>query len=263
VTGFAALYAPVQKYDFDDSHDDQEFYGVYASRAATADNRGLDVYVLGKTRANVTINGTTGNERRHTVGARSFGDLGGGFDGELEGGYQFGEVGSGDVSAWFVSGVIGHRVADWRWAPRFFTGVDAATGDRNVGGDVGTFDQIFPLGHAYLGYADVIARQNVLAWHLGAALHVADHTVLTVTGHVLRLFDDNDGLYAVDGSRARAAPLGSADVGQEIDLYLTHDWTPQLSSYAGYSHVFAGGGLAQSGPSEDVDFFYVAFTARF
>ena len=262
VTGFATLYAPVQKYDFDDADEDQQFYGVYASRGAIGEGRGFDVYLLGKSRDGVTVNGTTGDERRHTLGARSHGSLGAGFDGELEGAWQWGEVGSGDVEAWFVAAVLGYRVPDWPTTPRFFTGFDVATGDARPGGDVGTFDQVFPLAHAYFGYADVIARQNVVAAHLGAELRLAERTNLSLTGHVLRLHDGDDALYGVNGAPSRTG-LGSRDVGQEVDLYVSHDWNAQLSSYAGYSHVFAGDGIAASGADEDIDFFYLALTARF
>ncbi|MEZ6038424.1 MAG: alginate export family protein, partial [Planctomycetota bacterium] len=212
VTGFATYYVPVQKHDFDDSDDSQEFYGVYASLPANQAHRGLDVYLIGKSRDNVTVNGTSGNERRHTLGARTFGSLGGAWDGELEGAYQFGEVGAGDVSAWFVSSVLGYKLPDCPLQSRWFVGFDAASGDHNVGGNVTTYDQVFPLGHAYFGYADMLARQNVIAANLGAQLTLDDATKATVAAHVFRLYDDNDALYSVGGPPARTG-LGNADVG--------------------------------------------------
>ena len=39
------------------------------------------------------------------------------------------------------------------------------SGDDEPGGDVETFNQLFPLGHAYFGYIDLIGRQNALDLH--------------------------------------------------------------------------------------------------
>ena len=41
--------------------------------------------------------------------------------------------------------------------------VDIASGDDDpTDGDLETFNQLFPLGHAYFGYIDVIGRQNII-----------------------------------------------------------------------------------------------------
>ena len=253
---FATQFVPVRKYKYNRADDDLEFYGVYATRQPAAGERGLDVYLLGNTRSAVTINGTTGNERRHTLGMRSWGPLamlGDGFDGEFEGAYQFGTVGAGDISAWSVTGVLGYRPAD---GSRVFTGVDAASGDSSSGGSVGTFYQLFPLGHAYFGLADTLARQNVLAAHAGFSYRVVPGTTAKIVAHVFRLMDTADAFYNVAGGVARTG-LGSRDIGQEVDVLVTHVIDARTKLYAGYSHVFGGGGLAASGPNDEVDFLYV------
>jgi hypothetical protein len=273
VTALATYFVPNDKTDFNEPDADQALYGVYATHRAEPGGRGYDLYWLGNTRdqANLNnalsgsprnINDTTGNERRQTIGGRSFGALGSGFDGEAEGAYQFGRIGGSSISAWSLAGVVGYRPADWKWAPRFFTGLDVASGDRRAGGAVGTYHQLFPLGHAYLGFADVIARQNVVAWHAGASVEITKATTVSVTGHVFRLMHRSDDLYGVDGNTSRAN-LGNRDVGQEIDLFFTHDFNAYFNVYGGYSHVWAGGGIAQSGPKEDQDFFYLGFGAMF
>ncbi|MCB9886718.1 MAG: alginate export family protein [Planctomycetes bacterium] len=266
VTGFATWFVPVQKRSFNDSDDDQEFYGVYATRAPQADGRGYDVYVLGNSRPNVTVNGTTGDERRYTVGGRTWGALGafagGKVDGEVEGAWQFGEVGNADVSAWSIAAVLGYRPDDWRWSPRFFCGVDAASGDERQGGDVETFHQLFPLGHAYLGWADAVGRQNVFAVQAGAQLALTPSTSLQVVGHSFRLIERSDALYNVGGGVARTG-LGGREVGHEVDVLVNHKIDRHVSLYGGYSHLFAGDGIAASGPSEDQRFLYLGASVVF
>jgi len=52
-------------------------------------------------------------------------------------------------------------------------------------------------------------------------------------------------------------------VGQEFDLLARYKFDRHLSGYAGYSHFFAGNALADSGPSEDADFFYLGLAFTF
>lgn len=256
IESFYTQFVQVDETDWNRADSDRTLYGVYATLPAPKGGRGLDLYVLGNTRSNVAVNGTSGDERRHTLGFRSFGALGEGNDGELEAAWQTGEVGDSSVSAWFASGVLGHRFADVSLTPRLFVGLDAASGDDRAGGSVGTFHQIFPLGHAYFGYADAVGRQNVAAAQLGVQLQLAPKTMLTATGHVFRLMDRSDALYAVNGTVGRNG-LSSSDVGQEVDLMLTHRFNRHFDAYLGYSHLFAGSGLNGTGPTEDQDFAYL------
>ena len=267
IQGFASYFVPVQKRDFNDSDDDLELYGVYATRTPADGERGYDVYVLGNTRPNVTVNGTTGNERRHTIGLRTWGTAGrlgdGALDAEFEGAYQFGDVGSNGVTAWSVTGVLGYRPDDWRWSPRFFVGVDAASGDSRVGGHVQTFHQLFPLGHAYLGLADAFGRQNIFAVQLGGQLKLAPTTKLQLVGHAFRAVESADGFYNVGGGRARPGQLGSRELGHEIDLLVNHKVNAHVSLYGGYSYLWAGDGIGNTGPDENQSFFYLGAAAVF
>ena len=116
----------------------------------------------------MTFNGTTGHEDRYTIGGRVFG-ASHGFDYEVENAYQFGHVGSGDVSAWMIATEGGYTLKA-PLTPRLWLGFDYASGDDGAGGDVGTFNQLFPLGHAYFGYIDAVGRQNIVDLHPGASI---------------------------------------------------------------------------------------------
>jgi len=237
---------------------------VHATRKPQKGERGYDAYLFGTTRPMVVVNGTMGNERRHTLGGRTWGPLavlGDGFDGELEAAYQFGNVGNSSVDAWSVSGVLGHKPDGWRGKPRFFVGVDAASGDTRPGGSVGTYNQLYPLGHAFLGWADIIARQNVFAGQLGVSVNLNESTNAKLVGHFFRLMNRSDAFYNVAGGVA-ATGLSSRDVAQEIDLLVTHKISAAAKVYGGYSHVFGGGGLAATA-NEDISFFYLGASYLF
>ncbi|MCA8955695.1 MAG: alginate export family protein [Planctomycetes bacterium] len=267
--GLATWFVPVRRYDFNQLDEHRALYGVYATLRPEPGGRGLDLYALGNTRPNVSVAGTTGDEDRFTFGFRSFGPLGrlvgGVFDGELEAAYQTGEVGSHPVDAWFSAGVLGFRPEGVAWAPRVFTGFDAASGDHRPGGSVQTYHQLFALGHAYFGWADVFGRQNILSAHLGLELHPSASTTLIVTGHTFRPERRSDVLYGTGGTPLPG--VGGArdwDLGQELDLIVRQKLGTHVDAYLGYSHFFAGPGIARTGGGvEDIDFAYAGASFAF
>lgn len=262
ITGLATVFVPVNKTAFNTPNDDQTLFGVYAQRKPGAGRPGLDLFALGTERSNVSINGTTGNEERVTVGGRVFGPAAHGLDYEVELAWQTGEVGSNDVDAWSLASQLGWRPTGWAGKPRLWVGLDCASGDKQPGGDVGTFHQLFPLGHAYFGFIDAVGRQNIIDTSLGGQWSLDSSTKLGVGAHHFRLMETSDALYNAGGAPSRSG-LGSSEVGTEIDLTASHNVGPHTHVYGGYSHLWAGSGLGDSGPAEDVDFLYVGVRTTF
>lgn len=171
-------------------------------------------------RTSATFNGTTGREDRNTIGGRIFGQVADtSFDYDLEGAYQFGEVGAGDIDAFMIASELGYRLGELSGSPRLHVGFDYASGDESPGGDVETFNQLFPLGHAYLGYIDIVGRQNIIDLNAGATMTPLESTTMRLTGHLLWRAEDTDALYNAGGGVVRAGGLGVDDeVGAELDL---------------------------------------------
>ncbi len=266
VHGFWSQFVPVEKYSFNDPDSRTEFYGVYATGPLFDTGVGLDLYFLGLDRDDqVTFNGTTGSEERYTLGGRLSGAFGGsGFDYDFEGAWQGGEVGSGDVNAFMIGSQLGYSAPGVWASPRFFLGFDYGSGDDSPGGDVETFNQLFPLGHAYLGYADVVGRQNIIDFNLGASLKPLDKLSASVAGHLFWRADTDDALYNVGGGVLRAGGLGgSREVGQEIDIVLKYNLSRHVTLEAGYSHFFPGDFIQESGPSKDIDWVYLQMQYTF
>jgi hypothetical protein len=267
INGLLTWYVPVNKTETNTPDDERALYGLYATRAPQPGGTGLDLYVIGNTRPDVAINGTAiGDERRHTLGGRTWGTFGGRGDWEVEGAWQLGEIGDADVSAWFLSGLAGWKVTADPLSPRFYCGIDLASGDRKPGGDVETFHQLYPLGHLYLGYADTVSRQNIAAAHIGASVKPGPSTTVSLTLHTLNLMSDQDAIYQVNGTVARNAPAGGFDsthIGEELDLLVQHRLYRHLDLYGGYSHVFTGDAVAETGQSDDIDFLYVGMIFTF
>jgi hypothetical protein len=266
LTGFWAQFVPVKKYEFNDPDSQNQLFGVYATGPLADTGIGMDVYFLGLDKDDsVTFNGTTGTEERYTLGGRLFGRIGDtALDYDFEGAYQFGEVGSGDVDAFMIGSQLGYRVGELWSAPRFFVGFDYGSGDRSPGGDVETFNQLFPLGHAYLGYIDAIGRQNIVDFNLGVTGNPFPKATVGIAGHFFWRADSDDAVYNAGGVAVRAGGLGSdSEVGQEIDLTLKYRFDRHLAGLLGYSHFFAGDFIEESGSSDDIDFLYVQLEYTF
>lgn len=265
VTAFWTRFVEVRATRFNKADTDNQFYGVYAARPRAGATPGLDLYWLALHNEQATFNATSGGEERHTFGARLFGRLGDSpWDYDVEGAYQLGRVGQGDVNAWMVGSEIGRSFSDSRGKPRLWLGLDHASGDSRAGGNVGTFNQLYPLGHAYLGYIDAIGRQNIWDASLGVGFAPAEKTRVNLAHHAFWMADTSDAIYNAGGGVLRAA--GTADsswIGNEVDLTVTHAFDRHLSALLGYSRFFAGDAIRQSGASNDTDFVYLSLQYTF
>jgi hypothetical protein len=230
-------------------------YGAVLSRDGPLTRQ---LYWLRNEARAATFNGTTGAERRHTIGARvTRSPRAGHLDADLEAAWQTGTVAGEDAGGWMIAAHVGRTFAGPR-VLRLNAGVDAASGDDTPGGAVGTFNQLYPTGHAHLGYADLHGRQNVLALTAGAALRGPGRVAIQLDAWSFRRLTVNDALYAADGSVLRPAG-GEEAAGQELDLTLRRPAVRgRMLLQAGVSRYFAARWLGR-----DVTFAYGQVTATF
>ncbi len=252
-TGFLSRFVPVRIYDRNKNDSGNLFYGAYATRGP-----GLDAYWLGIHNDNATFNGSSGNEDRQTLGGRwsnnNTDDTG--MDIDTEGAIQIGSVGSQNIFAWMAAAEIGWKL-DQSMSPRTFVGLDIASGDSSPGGSVQTFNQLYPLGHAYLGHIDIVGRQNVISINGGASIQPAERTTLRAALHYFWRYSNDDALYNAGGAVVRAGNTGSShDIGAELDLTLKYRFDAHITTMLGYNHFFAGSFIRESGPSSGIDFIY-------
>ncbi len=263
-TAFLTQFVPVQKYSFNDVNRAVDFAGVYATRKPVDGGTGFDLYGLWLHRDAAAFNGTAGDEERYTVGARAFvPPQAGQFDYDAEAAVQLGDVGGRDIEAWMVALQVG-RVFAGDLKPRAWVGLDYASGDQRAGGRVQTFNQLFPLGHAFLGYIDAVGRQNVVDASAGLSISLTDTIKAGVDGHAFWLADRSDALYDAGGNVLRAGGTARTSfVGYEVDLTATWQANRNLGVLLGLSWFGAGGMLEDSGPSEDTAFAYAQATVTF
>ncbi len=260
VTALATAFVPVDRTDLNEADTHELLYGVYAQ--TKTEGGGKDLYWLGNQRRTAMYNGTAGAAQRQTFGLRWYQGKNTTTDSEVEVAYQLGEVGSEDVRAWSIASQFGYRPDGG--STRYWAGVDAASGDDNPGGSVGTFDQLYPLGHAYFGYIDAIGRQNIFDTSLGATWKPAKKLSLTLGGHSFWLFSKDDAIYNAGGGIVRApGSFDSSWIGWEVDATATWRHDQRMTTQVGVSQFYAGDALESSGPSDDATFGYIQFSYSF
>jgi len=256
---------------------EQQFFGAYFTYKGRPD-RYYDLYYLGLLASDqnaASLNGETGNFAVHTLGTRWQGQEDNWlWEGEVA--YQFGHhfnvTQARDVprNAGMATGGLGRRFADWALAPELWFYFDYASGNRQPGSsDYATFNQLFPLGHKYFGYMDIVGRQNILDPNVNLKFYLGKRANLLFWYHNFHLASARDGLYNGAGNRIRFDPSGRAGryVGNELDIVLNFYVNPNTDWQLGFSQFWAGPFVEQTATTpaqaQNGNFFYAQFTFRF
>lgn len=254
-----------------------QFFGSYLTYKGRP-NRLYDFYYLGLlSNANNTqsVNGETGVFGVHTLGMRLQGEQEN-WLWEGEAAYQFGQHTDTDRArsiarnAGMVTAGVGRRFAGLLFKPELWFYYDYASGNRGPdAGDYATFNQLFPLGHKYLGMADLVGRQNILVPNVNLKLFFGKRANLLLWYNNFQLASSRDALYNAAGAPYRHDPTGRAGryVGDELDVVLNILVNPNVDWQIGLSHLWAGPFVQRTaktpGAAEDGNFFYTQFTFRF
>jgi hypothetical protein len=255
------------------SDDNRAFGGAYytqklgAKRAYTA-----EAYLLYQQR---DANALT-REDLYTLGGRVIGPISSGLSFDFEGAGQFGKRrvsgqffdDSLDIAAWFVTAEATYKISKLPWQPFVTLGFDYASGDDDpTDGEAGGYSQLYPLGHAYFGFIDTIARQNIIDTRVSLGAWPIDKKLkLQADFHLFWRASETDALYNAGGGPVRGAsfvtPGGrtvisdARDIGEELDVTLLYKPHRNVTWLTGYSHFFTGSFLRDTGNHSDIDFIY-------
>lgn len=219
-----------------------------------------------------------------TLGTRFFAPpKDGEFDSEFEGAWQWGHVnrqttaatgsyaGSSptlDQQAWAIHALVGYTPKGLPGKLRFDVEYNVASGDTNRTDDKnGSFMTMFPSGHKWYGFMDVIGWKNLRETVATMRFTPLPKTAVRVDYHSFSLYSSQDAWYRKNGV-ATVRPLNAAaqnaprDAGDELDLTFT--WTPRpwATFDVGWSKFFAGSYLQATGAKSDASFFYLQTTFK-
>ncbi|MGH8502414.1 MAG: alginate export family protein [Gammaproteobacteria bacterium] len=240
---------------FDDGMDhSQALWGAYTVGALSWPPTGLDLYYLGYESEDAGFDQGVGDERRHTLGTRLWGERGQ-WDWNWELIYQWGRFAAGDLRAWSVGTDTGYTWQDPSWSPRLGVSANVASGDRDPADpDLQTFNPLFPRGN-YFSELALLGPRNFFNLHPFITISPTDSLELTADADFFWRLERTDGIYTPSGRLLR--PAGNSDaryVGTELSLNATWQVNPHLSATAIYAHFFPGRFIAETGASNDIDF---------
>jgi hypothetical protein len=221
------------------------------------DNRTRDRFVGG-------LNARAGTRDIHTIGGRFAGNEGP-FLFDFEGMVQRGTAIGRDVEAYSYTLAAGYEWQKIHGRPQFWLGYDHASGTSDpLSGRDGTFNQLFAFGHRYFGYLDLVGRQNIQDLYAQVEVFPENWITLQAQFHKFSLASARDFLYNAAGRPTRRSALGFAgtDVGQEIDLLANFHLTTHQDLLIGYSKLFAGDFIRNSGPDVSPELFYLMYNFR-
>jgi hypothetical protein len=213
---------------FDSPNQNQVLYGVYHTNKTFKNP--VDLYWL-------AFEDDLTFERIHTFGTAQKGDV----DGLLwdnEFGYQLGRSANGsDVSACALTGGLGRRFSE-TMKPTLMFYYDYASGGTATNSG---WNQLFPLGHKYLGFMDFFARRNIHDINSIFTISPTEKFSMLAWYHYFALANSDQGPYNVTGSSFNpGGTVGSRDLGHELDLLGTYKFNTRSELVLGYSRFFSG-----------------------
>jgi hypothetical protein len=256
---------------FDSVDDRQNFSGAWFTYRPVK-GQAIDLYYLDLDNANHNVLGqfvgrsrVQGSFNTSTFGARYAGNQGDLlFD--FEGMYQFGPWSNQNTSAAAYTTDVGWNFSKLPATPQFWVGYDFASGDHNPGttDTHGTFNQLFPFGHYYFGFLDLVGRMNIEDVNFQAVAWPAKWITCCAQFHMFRLDSPRDALYGPANQVFRVDPTGRAgrDVGNELDLWTNFHLTQNQDLWVGYSKLYQGSFLKKTGFGPSPELFYLQYSFR-
>jgi hypothetical protein len=243
------------------------FSGLWISYRPTT-GQTIDAYYLDLDQsAPVALgrDGVPGSFNVSTLGSRYTGDRKN-WLWDLEGAIQFGRWSNQNILARMGTVQVGYNFKDCCWNPTLWLCYDYASGDPDpgVGNVYRTFNQLFPFGHYYFGFIDVVGRQNINDFNTQLVFYPTNWITTTIQYHVFRLDMPKDALYNAAGVPIRRDPTGQAgvDVGEEIDFVVNFHLSKHQDIFVNYSHLYAGDFIKRTGNPRSPDYLFLQYSFR-
>ncbi len=267
-TAFATRPVLKEKHDLDSPSDDVSFTGTTV-QIRPKDGHAVEAFawMLHDSSGKYVSEdaGSSTDVDRLTVGAR-YEWKAGGWSGDVEAAWQSGDAENDDIRAHMASVSAGHQWAKAPGKPRASFGVDLASGDDSpTDGTAGTFDQLFPLGHAYLGHVDVVGRRNIRAARGQFEAWPAKGVKVEAAIHGFWLDQERDALFDAAGAALRRDATGKAgdDVGEELDVMVSWTFRRHHVVALEVARFWGGKFLERTGGAEDVTWGWLGYEFKF
>lgn len=282
------MFTRTEKWDFDvfgvqpvvppragkfDSADHNQFFSGAWFTYHPQTGQAIDLYYLNLENANKNVaignGGVAGTYNVSTLGSRYSG-VAKNWLFDLEGMLQVGRYSNQSIVAKAFNADVGYQFSDCPWNPQLWLGYEYASGDPDPqnSGTRRTFNQTFPFGHYYFGFADIVGRQNINDYFAQGVVYPTKWLTLTTQYHVFRLDSNKDALYGPGGNAIRQDKTGKSgnDVGNELDVMANVHMSNHSDVLVGYSYLYAGSYLKNTAPNPagaaNPSLFYAQYSYR-
>lgn len=259
------LHAVVDKVGiFDDSSSpDLRLWGTFLDINTSIKALHFNFYYLGFYNNNALFYDGPGTEKRHTIATRVF-KSSGSWRYDLEGGYQFGSIGSRRISAWSIAFATSYRFPSIKYTPEIGLKADLISGDKDsTDNKQQSLNTMFGPG-AYFGMAAPIAPSNLMDIHPGIKLNLSEKMVFGCDYAFLWRYSTGEGIY-----RPNMTPFfvrndaSSHYIGSQISGILSYRANTYVSLVTGLSWFDSGPYLKEVSNSENIVFGFFSAQIKF
>ena len=243
---------------FDNGAMNPTIWGIYLQDNAIGKPGHLDFYYFGFNSNTARFNDVIGEETRHSIGVRSHGTRGR-FSFNTEFIYQFGELGTSDISAYNFETDWKYVLVESGWKPTLGLRLDFSSGDANQGdGKIQTFNPMF-VNPAIYSLAAVNTPSNLTGFHPNLTIFPANGLSIYMDYALFYRTRSNDGLYTPPRFVLRESNgISEKHIGDVIGLQVNWEINRNISFDLRSSYFMAGKFIEASGNSENT--FYIAPT---
>lgn len=247
---------------FDDESNNPALWGIYSQFSFEGDFGKNELYFLTFDVNNARFNDVKGEERRHTVGLRRFGNIGHAFSYNTEVMYQFGDLAGNDIKAFNVETDWYYHFKKTSWKPKVGLKLEWSSGDNKKGdGEVNTFNPMF-VNPAYYSLAKTVTPANMVSIHPSITLFPTENMKFYLEWALFKRESTDDGLYRPTRFFSREGnSKNSKDIGSQLGLNFSYQFNRFTSFVLEMSYFKAGSFLEQTGDSANI--FHVSPTFRF
>ena len=230
-----------------DASDDSTFYGLYTEIGEFAIFKEFDLYAL-------TKNDAGADNEINTFGFRFEGNLSGFFY-RMESGVQQGLLANNRIEDGYqVDADLGYVAKSFNFKLGY-----AQAGTQYI--------QLFPTAHAFLGFADIFGRRNIVSYRAAATWMSNFGLSAHLFYHNFQRRDVNVVPYnLVNASFTNPAGSDAADLGSEIDLVIKQKFLKTSQIHFGAA-IFTPGEYFKDQAADDADetrnFLYVQIISKF
>lgn len=238
---------------FDETATNPLLFGVYTQFPIKGLNGVNELYYLGFQAANSNFNDVNGDETRHSIGLRRFGQIGKHWQYNSEVIYQFGKIGTDDIRAFSID-------TDWhfdlketklKWRPGLK--LEYTSGDQTAGdGSVNSFNPMF-VNPAFYSLAATVTPVNIMGIHPSVSFQPVKNLKLYTEWAVFWRASKNDALYRPTRFINRPANgIESRSIGHQFGGKIQYEINRHTSFDFDISYFIAGDFLEESGEAENI-----------